>query len=64
MPLKFNSEISRCFSEMDGLEESWCRINLAQGGCSSPAWHLWLNPGQEAPIDSSRKEHANIKYNP
>lgn len=52
MPLKFSSEISRFFSKVDALEERWCRMNLAQGGCSAPALHLWLSPAQEAPSDT------------
>lgn len=62
MPLKFNSEISRFFSKVDALEESWCRMNLAQGGCSAPALHLWLSPAQEAPSDTSRKDVFVCKY--
>lgn len=66
MPLKFSSEISRFFSKVDGLEESWCRINLAQGGCSAPALHLWLSPAQRHLLIAPERMslHVNIKYNP
>ena len=62
MPLKFSSEISRFFSKVDGLKESWCRINLlsaasdSSGGCGAPALHPRLGPEQERPNDSSRKD--------
>lgn len=60
--MKFNSEISRFFSKVDALEESWCRINLAVLLLCTCG--LVLHRRHPVIPPERMLLHANIKYNP